>query len=54
MACVAGKKMPGHYGVDTTTVKNEIVSFDAENMVLVVKGSVSGANGALGRLKVVN
>ena len=49
-----GRKMPGHYGVDTTTVKNEIVSFDAENMVLVVKGSVSGANGALGRLKVVN
>ena len=48
-----GKKMPGHYGTDTTTVKNEIVSFDAENMVLVVKGSVSGANGSLGRLKVV-
>lgn len=48
-----GKEMPGHYGVDTTTVKNEIVSFDAQNMVLVVKGSVSGANGHMGRIKVV-
>jgi len=47
-----GRKMPGHYGVDKVTVQNEIVSFDAENMVLVVKGSVSGANGAMGRIKV--
>lgn len=48
-----GRKMPGHYGTDTTTVKNEILSFDAESMILVVKGSVSGANGGLGRVKVV-
>jgi large subunit ribosomal protein L3 len=34
-------------------VKNEIVSFDAENGVIVVKGAVAGPNGALGRLKVV-
>jgi len=47
-----GRKMPGHYGVDKVTVQNEVVSFDAENMVLVVKGSVSGANGAMGRIKV--
>ena len=48
-----GKKMPGQYGVDQNTVKNEIVSFDAENGVLAVAGSISGANGALGRVKVV-
>jgi len=48
-----GRKMPGHYGTDTKTVKNEILSFDAESMILVVKGSVSGANGGLGRVKVV-
>jgi len=48
-----GRKMPGQYGNDTTTVKNEIISFDAESMILVVKGSVSGANGNLGRVKVV-
>jgi len=47
-----GRKMPGHYGVDKVTVQNEIISFDSENMVLVVKGSVSGANGAMGRIKV--
>ena len=47
-----GRKMPGHYGTDTTTVKNDIISFDPESMILVVKGSVSGANGGLGRVKV--
>lgn len=48
-----GKKMPGQYGNALNTVKNEIVSFDKEQMILVVKGSVSGANGKIGRLKVV-
>jgi large subunit ribosomal protein L3 len=48
-----GRKMPGHYGTALTTVKNEIVSFDANSGILAVKGSVSGANGALGRVKVV-
>ena len=47
-----GKKMPGQYGNTLNTVKNEIVSYDAENNILVVLGSVSGANGALGRVKV--
>lgn len=47
-----GKKMPGQYGNTTNSVKNEIISFDAENNILVVSGSVSGANGALGRVKV--
>jgi large subunit ribosomal protein L3 len=48
-----GKKMPGHYGNTLNSVKNNIVSFDAENMILVVKGSISGANGNLGTIKVV-
>lgn len=47
-----GKKMPGQYGNTKNSVKNEIVSFDAENNILVVAGSVSGANGSLGRIKV--
>jgi large subunit ribosomal protein L3 len=47
-----GKKMPGQYGNTQNCVKNEIVSYDAENKILVVIGSVSGANGALGRVKV--
>ena len=47
-----GKKMPGHYGNTQNSVKNEIVSFDAENQIIAVAGSVSGANGALGRIKV--
>jgi large subunit ribosomal protein L3 len=47
-----GQKMPGHYGNETVSVKNEVISFDKESGVLVVKGSVSGANGAIGRVKV--
>lgn len=48
-----GKKMPGQYGNVKTTVKNEVVSFDAENGVLVLKGSVPGFNGAMGRVRIV-
>jgi len=47
-----GKKMPGQYGNVTNSVKNDVISFDAATGILVVKGSVSGANGALGKVKV--
>ncbi|RBQ28425.1 50S ribosomal protein L3 [Aliarcobacter vitoriensis] len=47
-----GKKMPGQYGNTNVSVKNEIISFDAETGILVLKGSVSGANGTLGKVKV--
>ena len=47
-----GRKMPGQYGNVQNSVKNEIVSYDAENGVIAVLGSVSGANGSLGRVKV--
>ena len=47
-----GKKMPGQYGNTNVSVKNEIISFDAETGILVLKGSVSGANGSLGKIKV--
>lgn len=48
-----GRKMSGHYGNEQVTVKNDVLSFDAQNGVLVVVGSIPGANGALGRVKVV-
>ena len=48
-----GRKMPGHYGNAKTTVKNEVVSFDAQNGILAVKGPIPGANGALGRVRIV-
>ena len=47
-----GKKMPGQYGKKKVTVKNKIMSYDAENGILAVVGSVAGANGSLGRIKV--
>jgi len=48
-----GRKMSGQYGNEQVTVKNEVMSYDAQNGVLVVVGSIPGANGALGRVKVV-
>jgi len=47
-----GRKMPGQYGNTQNSVKNEIISYDAENNIIVVIGSVPGANGSLGRVKV--
>ncbi len=48
-----GQKMPGQYGNKKVTVQNEVISFDPENMILVVKGSVPGPNGALGKVRIV-
>ncbi len=48
-----GKKMAGQYGNETVTVKCEVLSFDKNAGVLVVKGSVPGANGGLGKVRVV-
>ncbi|MEA2047555.1 MAG: 50S ribosomal protein L3 [Campylobacterota bacterium] len=48
-----GKKMPGQYGNQKTTVKNDVVSFDAENGILVLKGSIPGHNGARGLVRIV-
>jgi len=48
-----GKKMPGQYGNTKVTVKNDIVSFDAENSILVLKGSIPGHNGARGLVRIV-
>jgi large subunit ribosomal protein L3 len=48
-----GRKMPGQYGNTKVTVKADVVSFDAENKIVVLKGSVPGTNGSFGRIKVV-
>jgi large subunit ribosomal protein L3 len=48
-----GQKMPGQYGNTKVTVKNEVVSFDAKNGILVLKGSVPGHNGARGLVRIV-
>lgn len=48
-----GKKMPGQYGNTKVTVKNDVISFDAENSILVLKGSIPGHNGARGLVRIV-
>ncbi|WP_426717251.1 50S ribosomal protein L3 [Campylobacter coli] len=47
-----GMKMAGHYGNTKVAVKNEVVSYDAENKILVVKGAVPGYNGAMGKIRI--
>ncbi|MFK7697363.1 50S ribosomal protein L3 [Paenibacillus sp. HJGM_3] len=40
-----GKRMPGHMGSDTITIqKLQVVKVDAERNVILVKGSIPGAN----------
>lgn len=43
-----GKKLPGHMGSENVTVRNlDVVRIDAEQNLLLVKGAVPGAKGAL-------
>ena len=47
-----GKKLPGHMGHVTVTIQNlEVVRVDLDKNVVLVKGSVPGANGAILKLK---
>lgn len=47
-----GKRMPGHMGCVTITVKNlEVVRIDADKNLLLVKGAVPGAKKALVTIK---
>ncbi len=47
-----GMKMAGHYGNVKVSVKNEVISYDSENKILVLKGAVPGHNGAMGRIRI--
>lgn len=49
-----GKKMAGQYGNELVSVRSSIVSFDKESGVIVLKGSVSGFNGAYGRISILD
>ncbi len=48
-----GRKMPGHYGNKNITVNAEVLEFDPDMGVLVIKGSVPGSNGSLGKVRIV-
>ena len=44
---IKGKKMPGHFGTDRRTVQNlKVVKILPEKNLILVKGSVPGANGS--------
>lgn len=43
-----GKKMPGQYGAERVTTRNlQVVSIDAENNLLLIRGSIPGHNNGL-------
>lgn len=47
-----GKKLPGHMGVETVTIQNlAVVKVDLDKNVILVKGSVPGAKGAVLKIK---
>ncbi len=47
-----GKKLPGHMGKETVTIQNlNIVRVDMDKNVILVKGSVPGAKGAILKIK---
>ncbi|HAJ77984.1 MAG TPA: 50S ribosomal protein L3 [Clostridiales bacterium] len=47
-----GMRGPGHYGNETVTIQNlEIVKVDTNRNVLLIKGSVPGAKGAILKIK---
>jgi len=47
-----GKKLPGHMGRVTVTIQNlDVISVDMDKNVILVKGSVPGAKGAILKIK---
>jgi len=49
---VKGKKMAGHYGVDTVSVKNlRVMKIDKEKNLIMIKGAVPGHRNSLVLLK---
>ena len=47
-----GKKLPGHMGHVTVTIQNlDVVKVDMDKNVILVKGSVPGAKGAILKIK---
>ena len=47
-----GKKLPGHMGCETVTVQNlEVVRVDTDKNVLLIKGSMPGAKGAILKIR---
>ena len=47
-----GRKMPGQYGNENVTIQNlQIVKVDADRNVLLIKGAIPGATGAIVTIK---
>ncbi|MDR0390588.1 MAG: 50S ribosomal protein L3 [Planctomycetaceae bacterium] len=50
-----GKRMPGHYGADKVTIRNQnVVLVDKENNLLVIRGAVPGPKGGYVTVKPAN
>jgi large subunit ribosomal protein L3 len=50
-----GKRMPGQYGADQVTIRNQkVVMIDKENNLIVIRGAVPGPNGGYDTIKPTN
>jgi large subunit ribosomal protein L3 len=50
-----GRSMPGQYGADQVTIRNQkVVLIDKENNLLVIRGAVPGPKGGYVRIKPTN
>lgn len=50
-----GKKMPGQYGCDQITIRNQkVVYIDIENNLLLIRGAVPGPNGGFVKINPAN
>ena len=50
-----GTRMPGQYGNQQTTVRNQrVVQVDAENNLLLIRGAIPGPNGGYVVIKETN
>jgi large subunit ribosomal protein L3 len=50
-----GKKMPGHYGADKITIRNQkVVLVDKENNLLAIRGAIPGPKGGYVTIKPTN
>ncbi len=51
---VKGKRMPGHAGAKTTTIRNlQIVEIDPDNHLVFIKGAIPGPNRSIVKIEVI-
>ncbi len=55
LGSIGNREWPGRVqpGNELVSAKNDVLSFDKQSAILVLKGSVAGHNGAFGRIQII-